>query len=898
MLRFLLLFFFCKFSVAATFELQPNFIAAYSSRLYSFVYRLSSEPDYEKRKYLTSYFFEVAVVNSFCSEDFAVAAEVIDRAYCIFGEQIIGALYLDSAYESCWSDNISEYMEKLKAHRISIKNRVDQLEIPNTLLKDEFLLLHQIHLCLCKNLERHNSTGINVFSDETLKLREFVLKIREYGVLFVKMLPPSIKSINIYLNILELDFKILSNLLNRSFEVDDSFNPNNPKRSLSFIEGKSPSSIYETFIWENRRELVSPELHWLACKFYRRVITRYNCNHFEKFTVSISAMFGAFLFSCPSLQTQLSEVKAVFLLLHDELLNLDFKNDELKKQFNVLMAIGLSEISEAHIDYLPLLMDLIVVTFNKIKPIIQKHFEGYGTDLKDSPLLSVQLNNQAIKDQACAFHLFEEDIKHIYLKGSYFSVFILRAVELHHACSMTLVHWNNIGNGQFDYSDQKQLLEKSEELDKVYKFIAEKMPDIGLYDMIELLKISWPSIKDGSSHFEVEKDLSVFLKLNGPDNPSQVRKLKHQKKGMKGKAKKSSKIKKKPNLTGKQAIRKIPAKISLTESGVENEFTSSENALETTPESSHKWKLETTQDPFEDRSSSEASSEGPVTIAQKNPSAAGSLSGSAPNEIKWGNIPLVINAAASIPSVITPPAILPASQLAFLADVDHLELIEKYDIRDILHAYLMIGNEIYVTHLSPFMEHLRSEVNMVEILLRSLDDFMKEVQLLSYHSPSLLEEAMRAANISDLKHLKNCIKWYRRRLDVAHPFTPSSSKMRISVVKYHLAALQTCAIGRDLFERNEKQIGSVLKPANTMIEPFSGDRSEVLRDYATINYDLAVMGLAQLLGQESAAIFCGAVGAVDLWAERKATAHQRPSRAELDAYKEMFADDLGVFVLL
>lgn len=226
-----------------------------------------------------------------------------------------------------------------------------------------------------------------------------------------------------------------------------------------------------------------------------------------------------------------------------------------------------------------------------------------------------------------------------------------------------------------------------------------------------------------------------------------------------------------------------------------------------------------------------------------------------------------------------------------------MQLLEVYDVRDILFAYLTIGNCVYVRHISPLLNYLKGwGFDFSDTFLCSPGKFFKEFSQFYDVETNFTTEAMLSANIPDLQFLENCLNFYKRRLMVAHPFFTKLPCVMKPMFKKFMSLLMHSSFaphpsGPALLDTvHWRGLGSLGELG--ILEPISAERirPEAYPNQKQIEYMLAVLALHQIGSSESHYKVCNFI-ATFAWNEvRNEMAHLPYVPGYLQGAKTIFKD--------
>lgn len=215
-------------------------------------------------------------------------------------------------------------------------------------------------------------------------------------------------------------------------------------------------------------------------------------------------------------------------------------------------------------------------------------------------------------------------------------------------------------------------------------------------------------------------------------------------------------------------------------------------------------------------------------------------------------------------------------------DEEDLELLDTHSSIDIAHAYIFLGNHVYVKFISPFLEELQiHNINLYPIFGKSLDRFKKEIRLLRLNSPLVFNEALKASGVQTLSELMICLALYSRRLTVAHPHLPRSSTDRRLIAEKALENLAGCTSdysesGLALIKEHQSCfVGLDYKP-------------NPVQKICNKEFDLSVLILAEYFKTDELARTCGGSKALAVRDLRCEIAHQTPTPSELEYCVSIF----------
>lgn len=108
---------------------------------------------------------------------------------------------------------------------------------------------------------------------------------------------------------------------------------------------------------------------------------------------------------------------------------------------------------------------------------------------------------------------------------------------------------------------------------------------------------------------------------------------------------------------------------------------------------------------------------------------------------------------------------------------------EDVDPRDVIMAYILIGQKVYEQYFSVILEKLSSElrIDLYSLFKTDFNNFEKEVIFLWTTESAEMNSLMQIVGIEDMTMFRKCCKYYRNRLSFAHPYIPriKSSKTAI-----------------------------------------------------------------------------------------------------------------------
>lgn len=209
-----------------------------------------------------------------------------------------------------------------------------------------------------------------------------------------------------------------------------------------------------------------------------------------------------------------------------------------------------------------------------------------------------------------------------------------------------------------------------------------------------------------------------------------------------------------------------------------------------------------------------------------------------------------------------------------LIDEEDIELLDTVSAQDLSHAYLLLGNKIYKSLLRPFLLELeRNDIFLFSVFLRSIKAFCIEVRMLLLTDRLVVEAALAISGIGSMNNFKQCIRFYERRLAVAHPHLMNDIAKRRAIVGASLQSLAGSShsrhgLGKALIDSNKKALGEF----NTEVhEPVECDKS----------FELAVLLLSEYLKTDALAEACGGTERLYIRELRGFVAHRSPTNNEL-----------------
>lgn len=237
------------------------------------------------------------------------------------------------------------------------------------------------------------------------------------------------------------------------------------------------------------------------------------------------------------------------------------------------------------------------------------------------------------------------------------------------------------------------------------------------------------------------------------------------------------------------------------------------------------------------------------------------------------------------------------SFLNFMLLKSDRKLLEKYDVRDILFAYLTIGNCVYVRYISKLLTYLKEwDIDLIDIFNNSPCKFFKTFLLFAEDQPKFAQEAMRVSEIQDIDFLENCVEFYERRLLVTHPYFPRLPSILKPAFKNFVAMLKRSKChphptGSKLL--NDIHWGGLLSlgPLGKMEAIFSDlMRPEGYPKAQSIEFTIALLALHEIGSKEYLYKACNFIS-TSTWNEiRNGVAHPRISASYLAGAKHIFMD--------
>lgn len=216
-----------------------------------------------------------------------------------------------------------------------------------------------------------------------------------------------------------------------------------------------------------------------------------------------------------------------------------------------------------------------------------------------------------------------------------------------------------------------------------------------------------------------------------------------------------------------------------------------------------------------------------------------------------------------------------------LIDREDVELLDKVNAKDLAHAYLLIGNKIYKSLLRPFLSELeRHDIFLFAVFRRSMKDFYTEVRMLQLRNRLVLESALTVSGIGNMSNFSQCIRFYERRLAVAHPCIINDITERKVILSESLKSLggsihSRHGLGKILIEKHTKPFGEL---DINFCEPIPCDKS----------YELSVLLISEYLKNDSLARACGGTEKLLIRELRGTVAHREPTINELESCINLF----------
>lgn len=238
-----------------------------------------------------------------------------------------------------------------------------------------------------------------------------------------------------------------------------------------------------------------------------------------------------------------------------------------------------------------------------------------------------------------------------------------------------------------------------------------------------------------------------------------------------------------------------------------------------------------------------------------------------------------------------PPTTPIAFQYELLIDDEDVELLDTVTAKDLSYAYLLIGNRIYKKLLRPFLVELqRHNIFLFSAFRKSMKAFSTEVRMHLLRNRLLVEAALAVSGIESMANFKQCIRFYERRLAVAHPHIINDVFDRKSILIESLQSLggvihSRYGLGKELIESNKQSFGEL---EINYAEPIQCNKT----------FELSVLFLSEYLKTESLAAACGGVAKLSIRNLRGMIAHLEPTNDELLLCINLFKDNPAAYHFL
>lgn len=229
-----------------------------------------------------------------------------------------------------------------------------------------------------------------------------------------------------------------------------------------------------------------------------------------------------------------------------------------------------------------------------------------------------------------------------------------------------------------------------------------------------------------------------------------------------------------------------------------------------------------------------------------------------------------------------------------LIQPEDYDLLSTTDAVDIAHAYLMIGNHIHAKFLYPFLRHLEAKgVSIIGVFKRSIRAFQNEIAVLRLGRENLVDSALNASGLETMARLYMAIKYYERRLAVAHPYVPASMEARAFLVRSTTQALgysihSSFGSGHKLLADNKECLGIIEVGPKSFEECWGRDKL----------FEISLLFVSELYRTKERAETFGGVDAFDERRIRGKIAHYVPTSQELEDSINIFKSNEALFTFL